>query len=292
MQGASSGRWYRGLAVVVTPLLVVFVGVLLVLPWIERKMIYFPDTRLYRTPTEAGIGFEDVQFAAADGTRLHGWFVPARSAEVANGRALLLSHGNAGNIADRVEWIAMLHRGLDAHILAYDYRGFGRSEGEPSEEGLYADADAALATLRAREAVDPAKICVIGRSLGGGVTAELAVRAIDAGAPPAAVVLESTFTSMGALAGILFPAVPGLGRLIRTGYDNLGKVPRIRAAGVPIVVVHGGVDELIPVAMGHTLATAAGVAPVIIERGGHNDAWYVGGEQRYLPPLRAVLSEL
>ena len=264
------------------------------LPWLERKMIYFPDTNLHRTPAAAGLVFEDVEFSAADGTRLHGWFVPARSASAAAGRALLLSHGNAGNIADRVQWIEMLHRGLDAHVFAYDYRGFGRSQGEPSEEGLYADAQAALQVLRDRgdSGVDPAKICILGRSLGGGVTAELALRAIAQGAPPAAVVLESTFTSMRAMAGVVFPVVPGLGRMVRTGYDNLGKTPKIREAGVPLMVIHGDADELIPVGMAHELAGAAGVEAVIIERGGHNDAWYVGGEPNYLAPLRGLLGRI
>ena len=264
------------------------------LPWLEQKMIYFPDRALRATPAEVGLRFEEVWFEAADGVRLHGWFVPARSAQAAAGRALLLSHGNAGNIGDRVSWIAMLHRGLDAHLLIYDYRGYGRSEGAPSEAGLYADAEAALQALRERAAqgVDPGRICVLGRSLGGGVTSELAVRAIDSGQAPAAVVLESTFTSMGAMAGVVFPALPGLGRVVRTGYDNLGKTPAIRGAGVPMAIVHGAADELIPVAMAHELARVAGVEPVIIENGGHNDAWYVGGERSYLPALRALLSGL
>ena len=262
------------------------------LPWLERKMLYFPDKDLRRTPASAGLPYEDLDFVAADGVALHGWFVPAQAPSRASGRALLLSHGNAGNISDRIEWLRMLHRGLDAHVLIYDYRGFGRSEGDPDEEGLYLDAEAALAALHARPEVDPAKIVIGGRSLGGGVTAELALRAIAAGRPPGGVVLESTFTSIGVMVAVVFPVPSALGHLVRTRFDNLAKAPRIAAAGVPIVVVHGGADELIPVEMGVRLARAAGVEAVIIERGGHNDAWFVGGERSYLPPLRGLLEGL
>jgi len=186
----------------------------------------------------------------------------------------------------------MLHRGLDAHVLIYDYRGFGRSEGEPDEAGLYLDGEAALAALRARPEVDPSKVVLAGRSLGGGVTAELALRALAGGQAPGGVVLESTFTSIGDMATVVFPLPSAFGRLVRTRFDNLAKAPRIAAAGVPVVVVHGGADELIPVDMGVRLARAAGVEAVIIERGGHNDAWFVGGQRTYLPALRELIEVL
>ena len=124
------------------------------------------------------------------------------------------------------------------------------------------------------------------------MTAELALRAIDAGTPPGGVVLESTFTSIADMAAVVFPIPSAVGRLVRTRFDNLAKTPRIAAAGVPMVVVQGGADELIPVEMGVRLAQAAGVEAVIIERGGHNDAWYVGGGRSYLPALRGLVEGL
>lgn len=120
----------------------------------ERAFIYFPSRGLHAPPARRGLRYEDVEVRAADGVRLHGWFVPG----LAGGPTLLWAHGNAGTIADRLPIIQLLHERLQISLLIFDYRGYGQSEGRPSEEGTYRDADAALAYLRGRPDVDRGRI--------------------------------------------------------------------------------------------------------------------------------------
>ena len=250
------------------------------LPCFERRLIYFPEPTLHTDPGRLGLRWEDVSFAAGDGVKLHGWFVPASSAGAT--RAVLFCHGNAGNIADRAELAAVLHRALDAHLLLFDYRGFGRSEGQPDEAGLYRDGLAALATLRARPEVDPTQVVLLGRSLGGGVVAEVALQ----DGAVAGVLLESAFTSIQDMAAAVYP-IPGLGRLVRTRYDNLAKMPRL---AVPILVVHGDRDEIVPAEMGRRLAEAAGDrARFHAVPGGHHHHVWLAGARPYLAALRGFV---
>ncbi len=269
-------RWLR------LPLLLLLAGCA-VLPWLERQLIYFPDAVLHTTPDRLGLRHEEVWFDAADGTRLHGWFLPAAGQEVR--RAVLFAHGNAGNIADRVHFAKLLHGALDVHLLMFDYRGFGRSEGTPGEEGLYLDGVAALATLRGRAEVDPEQVVLFGRSLGGGVVAEVALR----DGAVAGVILESAFTSVPDMAAAVYP-IPGLPALVRTRYDNLAKVRRLE---VPLLVVHGEQDEIVPFRMGQALAEAAGERATLhrVPGGHHNDTWLVGGRP-YTRALREFLDRV
>ena len=133
--------------------------------FLDQMMVYFPERKLTATPADLGFPFEDVSLTAADGTKLHGWHVPGESRTT-----LLWLHGNAGNISHRVDNIAMLRRntGLGAFII--DYRGYGQSEGKPSEKGLYMDAEAALDHMTSDLGLDPGEeIILFGRSLGVGV---------------------------------------------------------------------------------------------------------------------------
>jgi fermentation-respiration switch protein FrsA (DUF1100 family) len=206
----------------------------------EARFIYFPSRALAMDPAGVGLRFRDVTFAAADGVELHGWLIAGRTPTT-----LLYSHGNGGNIGDRVSIARLLVEQLGVGVFMYDYRGYGRSQGAPSEAGLVNDAIGARAALL-REGVAAEHVVYFGRSLGAAVTVDLALAH-----PPRGVVLESPFTSVRAMAhGVL----PGAGYLFRTRWDSLAKIGRLRS---PLLVIHGESDEVVPFAQGRALFEAA-----------------------------------
>ena len=206
----------------------------------EARFIYYPARTLAADPASAGMKFRDVTFTAADGVRLHGWLIPGRTPTT-----LLYAHGNGGNIGDRVTIARLLVDALGVGVFMYDYRGYGRSEGAPSEAGLVSDALGARAALL-REGVAPAHIVYYGRSLGAAVTVDLALAE-----PPRGVVLESPFASVRAMANSV---LPGAGYVFRTRWDSLAKIPRLAA---PLLVLHSEADEVIPYTQGKALFDAA-----------------------------------
>src|SRR5688572_17368161 len=145
------------------------------------SLVYFPDRELYGDPADVGLAFTDLAITTEDGERVHGWWIPTRAA--ARGHVLFF-HGNAGNISHRLDHArALTAAGLD--VLLLDYRGYGRSSGRPSEEGLALDARAARSALVAGGQVDPARLVYMGESLGGAVALRLALEE-----PPLACVLQ------------------------------------------------------------------------------------------------------
>ena len=207
---------------------------------VEARFIYYPSHEVTEDPASVGLMFRDVAFAAADGVKLRGWLIPGRTPTT-----LLYSHGNGGNIGGRVTIARLLVDRLGVGVFMYDYRGYGGSEGTPSEAGLVRDALGARAALL-REGVAPANIVYFGRSLGAAVTVDLALAH-----PPRGVVLESPFASVRAMASTV---LPGAGYLFRTRWDSLAKIGKLRA---PLLVLHGDADETIPYAQGRALFAAA-----------------------------------
>ena len=257
--------------------LALVLGPLVTLMFLETSFIYLPSPDLVDSPSDYGLAFEDVWVTASDGPRIHGWLMKPPGAPRA---WLLYSHGNAGNISGRPAIVRpLVEDGLA--VLLFDYRGYGRSEGTPDEQGTYRDAEAMLAKLVER-AGTPAKVFLFGRSLGGGVSYELAVRHPEL----AGIITDATFTSMPAMSKLVFP-IPGLSLLVRTRYDNLAKAPKVR---IPRLVMHGTRDDLIPFAMGEALrdATEPPADFHAIEGGGHNDTFAVGGREYYLAVRRFV----
>ena len=207
---------------------------------LEARFIYYPSRALAADPSSVGLRFREVTFAAADGVPLHGWLIPGRARTT-----LLYSHGNGGNIGDRVRIAQLLVEQLGVGVFMYDYRGYGRSGGAPSEAGLVSDAVGARAALL-REGVAAEHLVYFGRSLGSAVTVDLALAH-----PPRGVVLESPFASVRAMGNTV---LPGAGYLFRTRWDSLGKIGGLRA---PLLVIHGEADEVVPFAQGQALFAAA-----------------------------------
>jgi fermentation-respiration switch protein FrsA (DUF1100 family) len=230
-----------------------------------NAMLYFPE----RTGAAAGCPHdaEDVAIETGDGERLHGWWFAARGSPLGH---VLFCHGNAGSVIDRLANARLLAAaGLD--VLLFDYRGYGRSSGRPSEAGTRADARAARAALLDRDGVHPARVVLFGESLGGAVALRLAVDE-----PPAAVVLQSTFTSVRAMAAAHYKVIPRF--LVPGAYPSLSLVPDLRA---PLLVIHGARDEIVPVAQGRELYEAAPEPKrlEVFEEAGHNDLVTFDGER-------------
>jgi fermentation-respiration switch protein FrsA (DUF1100 family) len=246
------------LAAVVTAYLLV-----VVLVWaFQDRLIFFPGVGrdVSMTPRAAGLDYEDVKLATADGETLAAWWV---SPPTPRG-AVVLFHGNAGNIAGRVPYAAMFHR-LGYATLLVEYRGYGASTGTPSEAGTYQDAEAAWRYLTETRQFAPARIVVMGESLGGGVATWLAARK-----KPGALILASTFTSVPDVGAPVYWFLPV--RLIsRTRYDNLSRMPEIAC---PVLVAHSPDDEIIPVSHGEALFMAAPEPKLFVRlAGGHNDGF-------------------
>ena len=247
------------------------------LDWLANRFIYFPTSRWMTTPADLGLEAEDVFLTPEPGVRLHGWFFP-HSRPLAT---LLFCHGNAGNASHRLEnVVGLLQTGFQ--VLLFDYRGYGHSGGRPSEQGLYRDAETTWAHLVERADTAGAPRIIFGRSLGGAVAIDLATR-VEADA----LIVESTFTSIHTIARLLFPLpLPAL----PVEYDSLSKIERLK---LPLLVIHGERDELIPFAEGQALFEAAPEPKswYPIPCAGHNDTYRVGGDD-YFHRLATLVVDL
>jgi uncharacterized protein len=242
----------------------------------QDRMFFFPTSTLVTAPDRHGLAYEDVWLTTEDGVQLHGWFVPAPQARA----TLLFFHGNGGNVSHRIDSLKIFHE-LDLSVFILSYRGYGRSGGRPGETGTRLDATAAWRYLREERGIPASRVVVFGRSLGAAVAAELAVRET-----PAAVILESPFTSAADLGAEVYPWLP-VRRLIRHEYEVLGRVSGIDA---PILVVHSRDDEIVPFEHGRRIGDAA-AAPLLELRGGHNDA-FLRSRAEYLRGLREFIDPL
>lgn len=242
------------------------------------RLIFQPSPGVDLRPEALGLAAEEIFLRSEDGVRIHAFWLPASAAT----RALLFLHGNAGNASHRLPNAAELVR-LGTHVLLLDYRGYGRSEGRPSEPGVYADARAGLAYLVETRGIPESRVVVFGRSLGGAVAVDLAQDRSLAG-----LVLESTFPSVGAVARqVLGPA----GALLAgRRFESERKIGRVRC---PLLFLHGDRDEVIAFSLGRRLFDVA-PAPKRFETiagAGHNDTVEVGGP-RYFDRLRRFLDEV
>lgn len=252
-----------------------YVLLLALMWWLQPRLIYHPDVpsrTVETTPADVGLEFESVTLTASDGIRLDAWFVPGPRGD---SPAVLFLHGNAGNIGHRLETLEMLHE-AGAATLILDYRGFGRSEGHPTERGTYRDAIAGWRWLTQQRGLSPQQIVVVGRSLGGAIAAWLAARV-----QPAGLILEASFTSIVALGQYHYPWAP-IGWLSRFRYNTAAQLERVTC---PVLIAHGGLDDIVPFSHAERLAQSVpGASELLTLDGGHNDAMLVS-RQHYVEKL-------
>jgi pimeloyl-ACP methyl ester carboxylesterase len=204
------------------------------LRWFEHSQVFHPDRVLVNNGSELKRRFEDVWLKTADGININAWFYPATPNSPRSDHAILICHGNAGNISHRLELCsALLEAGVS--VLLFDYRGYGKSKGRPSEAGTYLDAEAAYDWLL-RQGFSSPHIVAYGESLGGAVATELALRR-----PVGGLVLESSFSCTADIGAELFPWLP-VRWLNSIKYDTCSKLPRLK---IPLLVLHSRDDQLI-----------------------------------------------
>lgn len=255
----------------------------------EESLIYFPDPYpngfwdVEAVGRGSRITVEDCFFEAADGTRLHGWWCRPEGGDGDGGATadmvLLWFHGNAGNLSQRADLMIEL-AAVPIQVFIIDYRGYGRSEGRPSERGLYRDARAAWRFLTEDRGIAADRIVILGKSLGGAVAVDLATAVA-----PAGLIVESSFASIPAMAAHHYPFVPRW--LIRSGFDSLAKIGQVAC---PVMVIHSPDDEIVPLEQGRRLFDAAPADKRFFEVAGarHNELWLVAGDA-YVDGLRQFL---
>ena len=258
--------------------LIIFVILfLLFVRYIERRSIYFPMREITANPRSVGLPYEEVYFDTSDNKRLNGWLIAHDKSK----STLILCHGNAGNISHRLEKISMFHD-LGLNVFIFDYRGYGKSQGAPSESGLYEDAKAAYDYLTGERRVSKDGIILYGESIGGIVAIDLA-RNKDV----AAMITEGTFTSIKDMSGIAYPFLPYF--IFSNRFDAFSKIKHV---GCPKLIIHSIDDEIIPFRLGEKLFDAARPPKKFLKiRGGHNTA-FLESEEQFKEGIKSFLSGL
>jgi fermentation-respiration switch protein FrsA (DUF1100 family) len=266
-----------------------------------------PVSEVIDTPEKIGLRYEKARIQTEDGIELTAWFIPAWEEGSGSGSGLedrkvvLFCHGNAGNISDRLDSIEIFHR-LGLGILIFDYRGYGESQGTPSETGLYLDTKAAWDYLtgkiisdeetvrgnttsgkNTRQIFSPDQIIVFGRSLGGSAASWLAGEAT-----PRALVLESSFLSVGDLAASFLPFLP-VKALVGVRHDTVRNLARVRC---PVLIIHSREDELVPFSHGSRLFEKANNPKMFLQIEGKHNAGFITDRKRYESGLRSFLAQI
>jgi pimeloyl-ACP methyl ester carboxylesterase len=271
------------------------VGLMLLIMGFEDSFIYFPAKfpegfwaveNISAREGETIPKIEDCTFAASDGVKLHGWYcephrnVGGELARVPANMVLLWFHGNAGNLSHRYDMIRMLMK-IPVNIFIIDYRGYGKSEGAPSEQGLYADARAAWDYLTRERDIAQERIIIFGKSLGGVAAIDLASKVEAAG-----LIVQSSFTSASDMAAAILPIYPSF--FLRTKMDSKGKISNVHC---PKLFIHSRADEVVPYELGRKLFEAAREPKQFyeVERAPHNSTYLVGGKE-YLEALRNFIN--
>ena len=236
-----------------------------ILYFMQPTFLYSPVKEIPYTPDELGLDFEEVAFKSSDGLQLSGWYIPAENSEF----TVLFCHGNGGNMVHRLDSINIFYN-LGLNCFIFDYRGYGNSEGKPSEEGTYLDARAAYKWLTKKKKISPDNIIVFGRSLGGSIAAHL-VRKVKV----KALVIESTFTSYVDIGKKFYPYMP-VRWFARFSYKTIDYIKEVRC---PVMLIYSRNDEIVPYKFGLELYEAANEPKEFIEIfGGHNDCFLASGE--------------
>jgi len=248
--------------------LIIYIGFFTFLYFFQSRLIYFPERTFFTTPDILQLSHEDIYFNTSDNIRLFAWYIPAAHAT----DVLIFCHGNAGNISHRMESIKIFHE-LGLNVFIFDYRGYGRSEGKPSEQGTYRDAEAAWNFLVSEKGVNPKNIFIFGRSLGGAIASWLAKQHT-----PRALIIESAFTSVVDVAAKFYPLFP-VNHFLRFKYPTKEFIEKIDC---PVLIIHSRDDEIIPFQFGQELYQIANEPKQFLEiHGSHNDGFYISGDSYF-----------
>ena len=246
-------------------LFIAYLGLGVILYLMQSVFLYSPTREITYTPGDLGLDFESVVFKTSDGLRLTGWYVPAENSKL----TILFCHGNGGNMMHCLDSINIFSN-LGLNCFIFDYRGYGNSEGKPTEEGTYLDTAAAYKWLTEEKKVSPDDIVVFGRSLGGTIAAQLASKA-----EVLALIIESSFTSYVDIGRIFYPFMP-VRWFASFSYRTIDYIKEVHC---PVMIIHSRNDEIVPFEFGLELYEAANEPKELIEIfGSHNDGFLVSSE--------------
>jgi hypothetical protein len=232
----------------------------------QPQFLYNPRQEVTYTPDELGLDFEDVVFQSADGLKLNGWYVPANNSNL----TILFCHGNGGNMMHCLDSINIFYN-LRLNCFIFDYRGYGKSEGEPSEEGTYLDARAAYDWLVNVKKSSPNNIIIFGRSIGGSIAAQLASKVAAK-----SLIIESTFTSYADMGKKFYPYMP-VRWFAKFKYSTIDYIKDVHC---PVMIIHSRSDELVPFEFGLELYESSNEPNEFVEiNGSHNDGFLVSSER-------------
>jgi fermentation-respiration switch protein FrsA (DUF1100 family) len=254
------------------------IGIFAYVKYIELRGVYYPSKNIYLTPASLKLPFEDVSFKTGDTLTLHGWFIPGNNGNY----TVFVFHGNAGNISDRIDKIILL-RETGANIFIFDYRGFGVSQGSPSERGFYLDAKAAYDYLLNTRNIPAERIIFYGESLGAGVALHLAseVKYIRA------IIVEGAFSCGRDMAKVFYPFIPVF--FFSDSFNSLKTVKNVHAAKL---FLHSQDDEVVPLALSRKLYESSPEPKSFVElRGGHNTA-FLDSKDAYVSAIKSFINQL
>jgi fermentation-respiration switch protein FrsA (DUF1100 family) len=270
---------------VLTTLLGIYLLMLGLMYFFQDKLLFMPTSEMVQTPESAGLVAEDLWVNTDDGIRIHGWYFPNKQAS----NVIVLSHGNAGNISYRLD-IAETLLQTGASVYMYDYRGFGKSEGSPTEDGLYMDIMAVIDGLVDIKGYREDQIIMYGRSLGGAVASYAAANRNLGG-----LVIDSAFKNLRAMVRDVYPFVPS--RLAAYEFPTEEYLMMMKDRVYPVMVMHSPGDEIVGVHHGEYLYSVLDEPKQFVElRGGHNDNFFRSKEliaeswQWYLEEISGIKS--
>lgn len=254
-----------------------FLWLFLYVKYLEKKTVFFPEKDILLSPEEAGLSYENVFIKTVDGIGLNGWYIPYEKAKY----TILFFHGNAGNISYRLDKM-MVVRSLGFNIFMVDYRGFGLSQGQPTEKGLYLDAEAAYSYLRQKRNLRPENIIVYGSSLGSAVAVDLAIKE-----DVKALILEGIFSCAKDVAARRYPYLPAFAFSYR--FDTLQKIKQIK---VPKLFLHSVTDEVLDIQMAIKVFKAASEPKKFIKLHGEHATCYNESKDEFLKAIGSFIKRI
>lgn len=249
----------------------------LYIKYIESKSIFFPEKQIDFTPAEFGLNFQEVSILTSDNFKLGGWFI----AHPQSTKTVLLFHGNAGNISNRLDKMSLIRK-CKVNIFILSYRGYAMSEGKPSERGIYLDAEAAYDYLVNQQGVKPQDIIVYGESLGGTVAVDLAAKC-----QVGAIILEATFSRGKDIGHRLYPFLPKI--ILPNIFDSLTKIAKIK---VPKLFMHSKEDSVVAFDLGKKLYDAAPEPKKFVVLKGAHNSMFIDSQGQYLKALSDFVRSL
>lgn len=246
----------------------------------QPALVFFPYRELVETPRTWGLEYEDVYIDTRDGVRLHGWYIPSEESKGEAQEVVLFLHGNGGNISHRGASIGIFNR-LGLNVLIIDYRGYGKSEGAPSEEGLYEDARSAWRYLIEQRGFKHQQIIIFGRSIGAAVATKLAVETA-----PERLILESSFSSSRDMADRVLPLISRL-VVMRYPFDSMARIKDIKAR---LLMLHSPDDEIIPFSLGDKLYRAANEPKQFVKLKGDHNHGFILSQPEYEQALARFIN--